>query len=102
MIVPFQAHGYAGSIEVAYETEGDPEVIGFDLVARGYDDPERFRGFPTMRVSVAYEGVLLADGRDEFGVSGLACDASLGTGPTRQAPSRSAPSRSTWTGRTRS
>jgi hypothetical protein len=56
MIVPFQAHGYAGSIEVAYETEGDPDVIGFELIAIGYDDPERFRGFPTMTASVHYEG----------------------------------------------
>jgi hypothetical protein len=56
MIVPFQAHGYAGSVEVAYETEGYPDVIGFDLVAIGYDDPERFRGFPVMKASVSYEG----------------------------------------------
>jgi hypothetical protein len=56
MIIPFRAHGYAGSIDVAYETEGDPQVIGFDLVAVGYDDPERFRGFPVMKASLAYEG----------------------------------------------
>lgn len=30
MIIPFQAHGYAGSIEVAYKTDGDPDVTGFE------------------------------------------------------------------------
>lgn len=39
MHLGFQVHGYAGSVQVAYETEGDPDVIGFDLVA-GYDDPD--------------------------------------------------------------
>jgi hypothetical protein len=56
MILAFDAHGHPGTIEVAYETEGDPDVIGFDLVAIGYDDPERFRGFPVMHASVTYKG----------------------------------------------
>ena len=56
MILPFRAHGHDGHIQLTYETEGDPETIGSALVGAANFDPATFRGFPTMMVSVDYEG----------------------------------------------
>ena len=53
MIIPFQAHGYAGSVEVAYETEGDPYFASARLWDDGIIDPAQTRDVLGLSISAS-------------------------------------------------